>query len=281
MSFKNPRPEVIMIRRMFHEFAEAVDPLLEEQGLAFGAEAFEGGGTGYARFFEDMDSYTEYWDIYRPELQGRYMAHVGTLFGDSLRKWFAFVLKENTPEGPALYDRLLRSVNSPATVAALNEIDSLLQTLLTSHFSAATASGVDSSEYLNAIELFAVDGLPPNPDRLARTPPSDGRHPFAGRHRMDGASMWFSWAGVLDCDALADGLGGTTPVRTLQIAGAAFGSAMDFTFRGVAGFRGNTRPEYRPDETTRNYLRLRVRELAGDADAAQREARELYRIFKG
>ena len=46
----------------------------------------------YSAFFTDLDSYTEYWDLYRPELNGKYMAAVGQVFQRVLGPWRAFAL---------------------------------------------------------------------------------------------------------------------------------------------------------------------------------------------
>jgi hypothetical protein len=229
-------------------------------------------------FFTDLDSYTEYWDVYRPELKGKYMKEVGVLFGGSLKKWFALALGEHSPEAAALLQQLTESIAEPAAVSALSSIDDLLFGLLRKHFPGAGADDIDFAEYVSAVEWFARDLLPPDDDRLGRVPQDDDRYAFAGRHRMDGASMWFSWAGVVDCVAILQGDAGLKPHRAAQIAASAFGSAMDFTFRGQSGFRGKTRLEYRADEATAIVLRDQVQAWR-HGKVARSEARDLYRIF--
>jgi hypothetical protein len=269
---------------MFHQYASTPEPvptnILPSTAQALRSAATPTDLSKYAAFFVDLDSYTEYWDIYRPELNGKYMKDVAVIFGGALRAWFTYAMKENTPEGPSSLAALKASIANPAATTALQSLDGLLLQLLLAHFPSAVGPALDADSYLAAVETFARDVLPPDPDRLSRTPPDDDRYAYAGRHRMDGASLWFSWAGVLDCAAMLEGDGGgMQPHRALQIGAAAFGSAMDFTFRGQSAPRGKTRPEYNPDEATAALLRAQVKTWVADGEVARAQARDLYRVF--
>jgi hypothetical protein len=272
---------------MFQDYADRPEPAVATETPAHVAkEALQqvppppGDLEKYAAFFRDLDSYTEYWDLYRPETNGRYMDAAIATFGAPLQSWTAYALKENSAQAPALLAKLKAALAVAENAQALRTIDELLLMLLQRHFPGPAEGQIEAGAYVNAVEGFARDVLPPDPDRLARTPSDDSRYAYAGRHRMDGAVMWFNWAGVLDCVDLLDGDAAFTPHRTVQIAAAAFGSAMDYAFRGQVGFRGKTRPEYKPDEPTVVLLRSQVKSWIADGTLARGQARELFRIFK-
>jgi hypothetical protein len=264
-------------KKMFHEFGDVPEHPSPSPAAAV-AEAADPELERYSRFFSDLDSYTEYWDLYRPELRGKYMRYVGVVFNGVLREWFEYAVKEKTAAAQQLWATLTQHVAAAPTAEALRELDDLQRRLLEQHFPAADGR-IDSESYLKAVEAFARDVLPPDADRLSRTPEDDSRHDYAGRHRMDGPSMWFSWAGVADCVTLLPAEATPAPHHALLVGAAAFGSAMDFTFRGQAGVRGKTRPEYRPDEATATRLRNDVRVWIQTQEAARAQATELYRIF--
>lgn len=145
----------------------------------------------------------------------------------------------------------------------------------------------DADGYLDVVEAFARDVLPPDEDRLARVTakdPDDRRIPYAARHRMDGAGMWFTWAAVVDASTLVAEMTGSAAdkkqkARTILLAGCAAGSALDYTFRSAPGDpRGRTRDEYRPDQPTLEHLRDAARAWAVNLEEARSNARDLARI---
>lgn len=239
------------------------------------AVAALGGGEGdrYAAFFRDLDSYTQYWQFYRPELRGLYMnLVVQILFPGPIAAWETFVSKEKTAEAPAALTALNNAIAKPDASDALRQIDGLLTKLLGVHFPGPSAGTLDTTAYLTAIEAFARDRLPVDQDRLARVQ-SGGDD--VSHHRMDDPSMWFKWAAAVDCAAMLEGATGMTSPRTAYLGAAAFGSAMDCVFRA----RGKTRPEYHPDSATETLLRGQAASWVRDGDAARAQARELFRVF--
>jgi hypothetical protein len=282
MSTNNPSPAA---KKMFQQYAEISDlpssPDAAPLPVANAPLEVDDDLERYAAFFTDLDSYTEYWDLYRPELKGKYMGYVGLLFSGVLPEWFDYALNEKTTQAPALLTKLKKDLAVSEVTDALLQLDELQLTLIEKHFPGPDGKGIDFASYLAAVDAFAQDLLSPDADRLARTPEDDARHDYAGRHRMDGPAMWFYWASVTDCTSLIAGPnGGMTPHRALLIGAAAFGSAMDFTFRGQVGFRGKTRPQYKPNAETAALLRAQAREWVRDGNVARSQTMDLYRIFK-
>ncbi|MDZ4859566.1 MAG: hypothetical protein SGI88_11345 [Candidatus Hydrogenedentes bacterium] len=226
-------------------------------------------------FFVDLDAHTEYWDVYKPELAARYMDDVQVLFPGAVKLWFNAVRVEGTDEATVRFAELGTELEKGTTRAALMDLDALLRDLLYRHFPAPNEPEIDTANYLMVVEAFARDQFPDDTDRLNRLELDDPRRPEASRHRMNGTSMWFAWAAMIDCMALADGNEGLTPWRSVQLASCAFGSAMDFTFRT----RGQTRPEYTADDATVALLRQQVGVWVNDVDEARRQVRDLYRVF--
>src|SRR4051794_38513549 len=111
----------------------------------------------YVEFFTDLDSYTEYWDIYRPELHGKYMNYVQTVFGGTVQAWFDYAIKEKTPAAAAALAKLKESVAAPQVSEALLALDLLQLSLLKQHLPSANGNEVDFESYLNAIDAFARD----------------------------------------------------------------------------------------------------------------------------
>jgi hypothetical protein len=229
----------------------------------------------YAAYFRDLDSYTQYSEYYRPELKGFYMNLViNVLFPGPIAAWETFANKEMTSEGPAALGTLQNSIAEPDATDALKEIDGLLRTLLETHFPGSGPNAPDIDAYIAAVEAFARDELPIDQDRLNRV---GGGGDDVSHHRMDDPSMWFKWAAAVDCASMLDSEGGVTPARALYLGAAAFGSAMDCTFRS----RGRTRPEYHADAATETLLREQVQAWVRDGDMARAQVRELYRVFVG
>jgi hypothetical protein len=227
----------------------------------------------YASFFRDLDSYTQYSQFYRPELNGVYMDLViNVLFPGPIDAWEQFVRDEMTPRAPASLTRLQNAIAAPAATDALKQIDDLLRSLLHAHFPGSGSSEFDLDAYVRAVEAFARDLLPVDEDRLRRV---GGGGDDVSHHRMDDPSMWFKWGAAVDCAAMLDGDGGLTPSRVAYLGAAAFGSAMDCTFRA----RGKTRPEYHSDAATETLLRNDVRVWVRDPALARAQVRDLYRVF--
>ncbi|RYG42892.1 hypothetical protein EON79_18035 [bacterium] len=236
-------------------------------------------------FFIELDAWTEYWDCYDRVPDDRYIQLFGVVGPTVFAPWRA--LATATPAEREQREAALRAgLANPAVGQALLAYDDLLKKLIEDHFPGTEGALLDAEGYLNVIEAFARDILAPDSDRLARLKAldpenfsADGRKAHALRHTMDGPTMWFNWAAVVDCTALLEGEGGLLPHRALMLSGCAFGSSMDYTFRSAPGNpRGKTRPEYGKDEATEALLRSRAREWAVDGEAARAEARELFRI---
>jgi hypothetical protein len=182
-------------------------------------------GERYAAFFRDLDSYTQYWEYYRPELNGHFMnLAINVLFPGPIDAWESFARDENTAQGPASLQRLKNAITDPDAADALRQIDTLLRQLLETHFPGHGSDALDIDAYVEAVEAFARDRLPVDDDRLRRV---GGGGDDVSHHRMDDPSMWFKWAAGADCAAMLEGEAGLTLVRAVYIGAAAFGSAMD------------------------------------------------------
>lgn len=259
-------------QKMFHQYDELFAPRQHVDTLMANAKAV--GGPSY-EFFKDLDTYTEYSDVYRPELNGKYMAMVGILFPGAVKLWTRYALAEKTPNGSAALQTLNNELDKGKVRDSILQIDALLHDLLKQHFPGSGDLEIDGDAYLATTELFARDAFPDDPERLGRLTEDDDRRANALRHRMDGTSMWFSWGAVIDCASMLPDSGGILPHRTLMLAGCAFGSAMDFVFRN----RGRTRPEYKPDPSTETILRNSAKVWATDGAESRAQVRDLYRVF--
>jgi hypothetical protein len=234
-------------------------------------------------FFVDLDAYTQYFDVYDLVPDARYMGMYGVL-GGVIAAWNRVAETVDPAAHAAALQTLRARVQEPQSAQALQGLDAMMVALVRQHF--PSGSGVDADGYLDVVEAFGRDVLPPDPDRLARVlalDPDDPRKDMAERHRMDGASMWFTWAAVVDCASLLSesdpSLAPGQEARTLMLAGCAAGSAFDFVFRAKPGDpRGRTRPEYTPDLATLSLLRSSARAWAADLDEARSNARDLHRI---
>jgi hypothetical protein len=237
-------------------------------------------GARYAAWFHELDAWTEYWDVYHPETRGRFY------FGDGLEEpglLRRFLPREGVPPvftawkgqalrtGPAA--AFAREARGPDVAAALLEVDGLVARLFAEHFGDADRPEV-REDYLEAIFRFAVDALPPAPERDALIADDDPRKPTAGRHRLEGDLMWFAWALQLEAAQAVAGADGGRARRALLLAGVATGCAADFAWRG----HRRTRPEYGRDADTRHLLRARGRRWATDLEAAAAEVHALFRI---
>ncbi len=248
----------------------------------------------YAAYFRDLDSWTEYWPFYRPESKGRYFFGDGAGEEGLLGRFFP---NRNTPQGDEPLERwqewakfgtdadddpyltsLMEAIGDVEVKEALYEVDALLGRLIVEHFEFDGA--IDGEAYIDCVENFARDQLPPDQDRFERVPEGDPRKDHSLYHTMDGNSMWFNWVGHLECTSLLKAQEDTEDeglaVRTLAMAGICLGCPMDYVFRQ----RSRTRSEYRLDQPkrTQELLRSRARIWRLDWNAAAKEARALFKI---
>jgi hypothetical protein len=236
----------------------------------------------YAAWFHDLDAWTEYWDIYHPESEGRYY------FGNGRNQeglLSAFMPRQSWPapftawaavaSQSAPRSAFAESVRIPPVAHAVLEVDSLVSRLFTRHFGDA-ADGETRCRYLEAMHRFATDTLPPAPQRYALVPDGDHRKRTAGRHTLDGDVMWFAWALHLEASRILAPAGDTAGQsrRALMMAAVATGCAANFAWRR----HRRTRPEYRADDGTAQRLRTFGLQWAEDFEAARAEAHALYRI---
>jgi len=246
-------------------------------------------GGRYARFFWELDAWTEYWDIYHPETHGRY--YFGE--GDSPGYLNAFLPNPKRPRNP-VFDawkvlalcsadgvdpKLLAKFESealrPAVIDAVLAVDELVLGLVRKHF-AAPSGGVDALAYLDAMERFGKNTLPECPERFERLSSIDPRKSSSLHHTIEGHIMWFGWAVHLECAQLsAPPDPDSHELRCLLMAGTALGASFDFAYRG----RCRTRREYSSaDGSAWANIWSRACECALDFPAASNEGRTLFRI---
>jgi hypothetical protein len=231
-------------------------------------------------WFHELDAWTEYWDIYHPETHGRYYfgdgaVEVGLLTRFLPRQgrppafttWSEMALRSGTEEAFAA------AVAENDTAAAIVEVDELLDDLFAQHFGDPSRESA-RHRYLDAIQRFATDALPPATERAARIPDGDPRARTAGRHTLDSDLMWFAWALHIEGASRLRGPEAGQARRNLMMAGVACGCGADFAWRG----HRRTRPEYHPDEPTTRLLHDRALSWATDFRAACDEVHSLYRI---
>jgi hypothetical protein len=234
----------------------------------------------YAAWFHELDAWTEYWDIYRPETRGRFY------FGDGLEErglLTLFLPRERRPPAFAAWTSMAlssgdaatfeREVRVPEVASAVSEVDALVARLFKDYFGDASDARV-RADYLEAIFHFATDTLPPATERDARIADDDPRKATAGRHTLDGDIMWFAWALQLEAAQAIAGADEGHARRALQLAGVAMGCPANFAWRG----HRRTREEYRADSETATILRERGMKWSTDFDAAAREIHALFRI---
>ena len=237
-------------------------------------------GGRYAAYFHELDAWTEYWDIYHPESCGRYyfgnggeesglLARLVPRDGrlDIFKAWTRYAIDQSSFPGFA------EAARKKEVAEAVVEVDRLLDRIFKQHFGSATDPETHA-DYLEAIFRFATNALPPALERDAKIPDDDPRKSTAGRHRLEGDLMWFTWALVLEAASLLCQEVGLHPRRNLMLAGVATGCPADFAWRG----HRRTRPEYRPDQATTWLLRERGMVWALSLAECAREIRALYRI---
>jgi hypothetical protein len=135
---------------------------------------------------------------------------------------------------------------------------------------------VDQDAYLDAMERFGKNTLPPCPERFNRIPGDDPRKSSSLHHTIEGHVMWFGWAVHLECAQLAAPADpDTAAIGQLLMAGAALGCSFDFAYRG----RCRTRKEFTPaGPGSWKHIWLRAKECALDFSCGSRELRELFRV---
>jgi hypothetical protein len=248
-------------------------------------------GASYVRFFEELDAWSEYWDIYHPETRGRYYFGDGAAEPGWLRaflpspggppppaftSWKRHAVFQRDPSGAELLQRFVEEARRPAVAEAVLAVDDLVRGLVLAHFADAGGGGLDGDAYLDAMARFGADRLPENPERYRRLPDDDGRKGSSLHHTIEGDIMWFGWAVHLEAAQLNAPPGDTgRGLRALLLAGVALGCAMDYSSRG----RRRTRSEYQAgDAAAEALLWTRAQTWRLDFDAAAAEVRELYRI---
>jgi hypothetical protein len=236
-------------------------------------------GEAYAAFFRDLDTYTEYFDVYgRPPAED-YMPAARIVMGNIARPWLDYArIPADDASMAAQKANALNVVRAaiavPASGTALARCDELLTMLIRKHFGGGGA--IDYLAYLDCMCSFGRDVLPEDPDRLARLPPGDGRRSYALRHTMDGAALWFFWCGQADASVLSFGEAHADhPLRVAMLAAAGVGSAMDYVFRQ----RETTRAIYYTGGAATIFAAGQRR--LSDYPSALLEAHELWQIFNG
>jgi hypothetical protein len=234
----------------------------------------------HVAFFRELDAWTEYWDVYYPETRGRFY------FGDGAGEpglLTRYLPHEQKPPPFVAWTRhaltigphaaFVEAVRAPEVAAAVLEVDALLARLFAAHFGNPADPAI-RADYLDAIHNFAIDALPPAPDRAARIADEDPRKRTAGRHNIDGDIMWFAWAIHLEAAHAIAGPDDDHARRALMLAGVAAGCPADFAWRG----HRRTRPEYQRCPATSDLLRARGLRWAPDFDASAAEVRALYQF---
>ena len=234
----------------------------------------------YAAWFHDLEAWTEYWDVYHPDTNGRFY------FGDDkderglLSRFLprigkppqVFTAWKKMALGTAPAQAFAEAARSHAVVEAVAEVDDLLNRLFADHFGDPRDPSVQE-DYLEAMFRFSTDALPGAEERYARIAQDDMRKRTAGRHTLDGDIMWFGWALHTEAAELV-----ASPQaharRTLFLAGIATGCPANFAWRK----HRRTRNEYEANAATRALLRRRGLFWARDGAAAANEIHALFQI---
>ncbi len=251
-----------------------------EAGMKPAAGALVEAANRYAAWFHELDAWTQYWDIYHPETNGRYHFGNGTTEPGLLRR---FLRRE---ERPAVFNAWVRMAlaldtrekfveesRAPEVAAAVLEVDRLVSRLFRAHFGDASDPRVQE-DYINAMLCYGCDMLPPATERAAQFSRDDPRRAGAGRYAMEYELVWFSCALHIEAVHAIYGVDEDHARRTLMLAGLAVGCSADFTWRG----RRQGRPEYGRDFQTAYLLRNMGMEWTADFQAAAREVHALFRI---
>lgn len=234
----------------------------------------------WVAWFHELDQWTEYWDVYRPETRGRFYfgddadePGLLTRFLPRATKPPAFTAWTKMAWGTGSRTEFTAAVREPAVTEAVLEIDALVDRLFVAHFGDARDPAVQL-DYVEAMFEFAADTLPRATERDARIPADDPRKPTAGRHTLDGDLMWFAWALHTEAAHEIVGADDRHARRALLLAGIAVGCPVNFAWRG----HRSTRREYKRDAVTAALLHARGLRWANDFDTTRREIHALYRI---
>jgi len=236
----------------------------------------------YCAWFHELDAWTEYWDIYHPETQGRYYFGNGgsekgllTRFVPSpngnpqvFRSWISMALGFSGAD-----DLFARSLHDADTRSAILEIDDLLGRLFEKYFGNPSDPWIQE-DYLQAMLLLATDDLPPATERKQRIPDSDPRKATAGRHAIEGDIMWFTWALQIEAAQRIVRTDSKDLRRSLMLAGAVVGCSANFAWRG----HRRTRTEYHCDTATIALLLDRGLRWVLNFELCVKEVHALYQI---
>lgn len=260
------------------------DIRLFERWVGEGAPLYR--ADAYSAYFRELDAHTEYAAAYGNNGANNWMPLLDEGVWDAvIPAWLKFADLPASQSGPrkAAHGKWLASLAPAGTRANVKALDERLVSLLTAHFSGDNGT----AKMLDAFEYFGRNVLPQDADRYDRAmatfgaadfrvqPDSDGVPP-ARAHRMDGAVMWFRWAGFLVSAVEVVGREDAHhSLRTANLAALCTGCAFDFAFRQ----RERTRPEYAADAATEKLLRQKGEYLATDWDAAVEEVQELLQLF--
>jgi len=241
-------------------------------------------GDNYAAFFRDLDSYTEYHDVYGRPTEENYMQYVGRYFGRdrnlalNLWKEYAELSLEDAEYKDELWEEILKEINSPIIKNSILKVEELMVKLLEEHFN--FDSQLDTEAILDAFTFFGKDELPEDLERYQRivalNDPEDFRLPYARYHRMDGAVMWFNWMGHIECAHSIDS-GSNAHVRQAFMSGVCLGSSMDFVFRQ----REKTKTKYYDVERGEKRMQRQAERNLNDFTKGIKESHELYQVFRG
>jgi hypothetical protein len=255
-------------------------PAADPRGGAQRSSAGPGVRERHVAWFHELDAWTEYWDIYHPETQGRYYFGDGAAEPGLLTRilprlgptptftaWTRMALKQGTR------DDFAADVNRRTVAEAVMEVDALVARLFAKHFGDAGDPHI-REDYLEAMFEFATDALPPAVERDLRIADDDPRKATAARHTLDGDLMWFAWALHTEAAFEVVGTDADHPRRALMLAGVASGCPANFAWRG----HRRTRDEYAADDLTRRSLHAKGLFWATDFDAARGEVHALFRI---
>jgi len=257
-------------------------PLLYGRGIVSASPGEQAALLRYMAWFHELDAWTEYWDIYHPETNGRYY------FGDGAAEpgLLSRFLPRNARPAPFLaWTRMALSadpsasaafaeqVRVPDVAAAVMEVDALLSRLFAQHFGDALDPRVREN-YFEATLYFALNMLPPAAERDARISADDPRKSTAGRHTLEGDIMWFAWALHTEAAGVLAGMDFEHPRRALFLAGVAMGCPANFAWRG----HRRTRADYLPTPETAELLLRNATQWSSDFDSAAREVHALFRI---
>jgi hypothetical protein len=233
----------------------------------------------YGEWLRELDSWTEYWDIYHPETRGRFYFGDGhaepgllTRFLPREQKPPVFLAWRQAALRVGSVEAFVSHVTEPEVSGAIMEVDRLVNRLFHKYFGDPTLPET-REDYLEAMFRCGTDSLPPDHERYSRIPEEDWRKPTSGRNAIDSDIMWFCWAMHTEAAQIIANDEGMAR-RALQMAGIAIGCSANFAWRG----HRHTRPEYKPDAATAALLRDRGRRWATDFRAATDEVHALFRI---